>query len=284
MQMRNNNPKSQCNLMKIIEQTIQGKRSQDTCEDGIAVGKGLLAVIDGSTSKSPIMVMPGTTNGRYCMQCIKRDIEAMSADVSLQQLCIKLTDTIRCVYNSQGIDLNRLKDNPVERLTASVAVYSEYYGQIWMIGDCQCLVEGEYVENGKPLEAVLAARRADFLNNRLKEGASIAEFQHHDTGRDLIINDIIEGCKRQNIDYSVVDGFDVPIDKVKVVNVPRGSEVVMASDGFPKLCNTLKESEEFLACQLREDPLCINIFKATKGLMCGNQSFDDRCYVRFTCE
>ena len=53
----------------------------------------------------------------------------------------------------------------------------------------------------------------------------------------MIINDIIEGCKRQNIDYSVVDGFDVPIDKVKVVNVPRGSEVVMASDGFPQGIN-----------------------------------------------
>ena len=54
-----------------------------------------------------------------------------------------------------------------------------------------------------------------------------------------------------------------------------------SSDGYPFLKGTLHESEEALVCQLRDDPLCIRSFKATKGLMLGNVSFDDRCYLRF---
>ena len=38
--------------MKIIEQFIEGKRSQKECEDGIVVTPDFIAVIDGSTSKS----------------------------------------------------------------------------------------------------------------------------------------------------------------------------------------------------------------------------------------
>ncbi|MGN1376688.1 MAG: hypothetical protein ACI4V5_09035 [Prevotella sp.] len=267
--------------MKIVEQAIEGKKNQETCEDGIAIGNGLLAVIDGSTSKSPLMIVPGTTNGRYCMQCISCDIECMPQDISLPELCRKLTETISSVYKTYNIDFHRLSDKPVERLTASVAVYSEYYRQIWMIGDCQCLVAGEYYENSKPLEAVLAARRSAFLKDRLSRGLTIDEVRKHDIGRDIIIDDIIEGCMKQNIEYSVIDGFEVPLDKVKIIDVPDGVEVVLASDGYPVLCNTLSESEKALARQLEEDPLCISFFKATKGVMYGNKSFDDRCYIRF---
>ena len=57
--------------------------------------------------------------------------------------------------------------------------------------------------------------------------------------------------------------------------------VILASDGYPFLGDSLQESEEALKKQLEDDPLCINSFKATKGLMRGNKSFDDRCYVKF---
>lgn len=227
------------------------------------------------------MVVPGISNGRYCMQRISADMERMSPDISLADLCHKLTETIRGVYNSYNIDIVRLSANPVERLTASVVVYSDYYRQIWMIGDCRCLVAGKLYDNGKPIEAVLAARRSAFLNDRLSEGISTDEIQKHDIGRDTIIDDIIKGCKKQNIEYPVIDGFDVALNKVKIIDVPRDVEVVLASDGYPFLCDTLAESEDALARQLREDPLCISSFKATKGLMHGNKSFDDRCYIRF---
>ena len=39
--------------MKIIESKIVGKKSQEACEDGMVVTDDFIAVIDGSTSKTP---------------------------------------------------------------------------------------------------------------------------------------------------------------------------------------------------------------------------------------
>ena len=88
-------------------------------------------------------------------------------------------------------------------------------------------------------------------------------------------------CRYQNATFSVIDGFPIPTDKVRVIDVSNATEIVLATDGYPFLHPTLSESEEALARLLSEDPLCISQFKATKGLMRGNQSFDDRTYIRF---
>ena len=56
---------------------------------------------------------------------------------------------------------------------------------------------------------------------------------------------------------------------------------MLATDGYPFLCPTLAESEARLQQQRENDPLNIGDFKATKGFMKGNNSFDDRTYIRF---
>lgn len=57
---------------------------------------------------------------------------------------------------------------------------------------------------------------------------------------------------------------------------------MLASDGYPILKATLQESEESLARHLADDPQNIKEYVATKGLVEGNLSFDDRAYVRLT--
>ena len=58
--------------------------------------------------------------------------------------------------------------------------------------------------------------------------------------------------------------------------------MVLASDGYPCLCDTLAESERLLSDLLHSDPLCIGTHCATKGWMEGSFSFDDRSYISFT--
>lgn len=85
-----------------------------------------------------------------------------------------------------------------------------------------------------------------------------------------------------NVTYAVADGFPIPMDKVRVVTLTSGRHtVVLASDGYPFLRPTLAESEAKLASQLSDDPLNIGRFKATKAYVEGNNSFDDRAYIRF---
>ena len=59
------------------------------------------------------------------------------------------------------------------------------------------------------------------------------------------------------------------------------SEIVLASDGYPFLKPTLAASEAALAEQIANDPQNIHSFIATKGIVEGNKSFDDRTYIRF---
>lgn len=223
------------------------------------------------------------TNGRYCMELIRKYVSQIPADTSLEKFCEGITRYINNIYEANNLNLERLKTHPEERLTASAIIYSAAIRQVWLVGDCQCLVNEKHYDNSKPNEVVLAEKRATFLLNMIRHGkTSVQEIMEgQDYGRKFILKDLVESCKWQNISYPVIDGFHIPLSHVKVVNVPVSTDfLVLASDGYPKLYPTLKESESALNIQLTNDPLCINTFKATKGLRSGFKSFDDRSYLK----
>ena len=87
---------------------------------------------------------------------------------------------------------------------------------------------------------------------------------------------------QQNKTFAVIDGFNIPQQLVPVYTLDfQPWELVFATDGYPFLCPTLAESEAKLDEQRQNDPLNIGQFKATKAFLKGNNSFDDRTYVRF---
>lgn len=271
------------NSMKIIEEKIVGKHSQETCEDGIVVTDNFIAVIDGSTSKTSLQIMPGINNGRYCMQLISAFIQTMDANISCIEFCQQITQAIQQTYRNCGIEIGRLKDHPVERLTASAIIFSHQRQEIWMVGDCQCIANHQYVDNPKPYEKALAEERATIAQHLINQGKKIEELREKDDARQRILPSLIQSCKEQNISYPVIDGFHIPISYVKIIHL-NCPEVVFASDGYPFLKPTLIESERALQQQLETDPLNIYTFQATKGWMKGNRSFDDRAYIRFLIE
>lgn len=267
--------------MKIIEQQIVGKHTMNDCEDGIVVTPHFIAVVDGSTSKTPHRFHPDMKNGRYCMLAISDFIRNVSPHITLAQFCEQVTAFIHALYPSQ--DASTVLP-PHERLCASAIVYSCHRQEIWMIGDCQCMVDGLAYSNDKPYEEVLARRRAEVFPNMLKAHPGMTEGGHivHDYARDTIIPSLIESMAGENTSYAVIDGYPIFMPGVRTIRLsPSCNEVVLASDGYPHLRPTLQESEEALRHQLSTDPFCIHSFVATKGLMVGNGSFDDRAYVRF---
>jgi glycerophosphoryl diester phosphodiesterase len=148
-----------------------------------------------------------------------------------------------------------------------------------MIGDCHCLVGGQYYDNPKPYEQELAQQRADIIS---RSNLPAEHFLHHDTARDAIIPHMLETMQQQNKTYAVIDGFPIPQQCVRVITLDfQPWEIVLASDGYPFLLPTLAESEQRLEQQRRDDPLNIGTFKATKAFLPGNNSFDDRTYIRF---
>ena len=239
------------------------------------------------------------SNGRYAMQIISSYIRKMPAKTSCHEFCTGVTRAVSRHYtgffwrwypllwggkagSSRQATLDRLLSHPEERLTASAVIYSRLRREIWMIGDCQCLIGGELCENPKPYEQALAEQRAVKVEELLAQGKTPNEILSNDVARASVIPRMLREMQNQNRTYSVIDGFNIPERLVPVIALDfRSWEIVLASDGYPFLCSTLEESETRLAHQKTTDPLNIGDFKATKGFTPGNDSFDDRTYVRF---
>lgn len=291
--------------MKIIESSIIGKKSPEACEDGMVVTDDFIAVIDGSTSKTPKHLNPDMKNGRYAMMLISEYIqEELKADASVDEFCQGVTAYIyNKVYEMLGVE-ERLKEHPEERLTASAILYSRTRNEVWMVGDCQAIIAGKLYENGKPYEQEIARKRVELIEQGLSPAEARKQIEP------LLIKAMLSG---QNQTYTVIDGFPIYREGVKVVSVSdscsvqdsvpasdsvpcsdsvsasgaisvSSSEIVLASDGYPFLKPTLAASEAALAEQIANDPQNIRSFIATKGIVEGNKSFDDRTYIRFSPE
>ena len=271
----------QVDIMKVIESSIIGKKSPEACEDGMVVTDDFIAVIDGSTSKTPKHLNPDMKNGRYAMMLISEYIrEELKADASVDDFCQGVTAYIyNKVYEKLGVE-ERLKEHPEERLTASAILYSRTRNEVWMVGDCQAIIDGKLYENGKPYEQEIARKRVELIEQGLSPAEARKQIEP------LLIEAMLSG---QNQTYTVIDGFPIYREGVKVVAlktkpVSSPNEVVLASDGYPFLKPSLAASEAALAEQIANDPQNIHSFIATKGIVEGNKSFDDRTYIRFSVE
>jgi len=229
------------------------------------------------------------SNGRYAMTIISRIIRRLPSDASCHQFCVAATKAIRDVYlplwklTRRQATAELLASHPEERLCASAVVYSIRRREIWLVGDCQCLVGGELCENPKPYEQRLAEMRAVRVKELLATGKTPDEILADDQARAAIIPEMLREMQQQNKSYAVIDGFPIPETRVPIIALDfRPWEIVLASDGYPFLCPTLAESEARLDEQRRNDPLNIGEFKATKGFTPGFNSFDDRSYIRFS--
>ena len=273
--------------MTIIEQNLVPKNPAKKSEDGIVVTDDFIAVIDGSTSKTTRRYSRRMSNGRYAMSIIADFIRDMPKDYSCHQFCVGVSAAIRKRYipfwkpDKEAV-ISRLREHPEERLTASAAVFSRVRREVWLVGDCQCLVGGQLYENPKPYEQALAEQRASAIRQLLAEGMTAGQLLTDDVARRSVIPRMLQEMRNQNVTYAVIDGFPIPEQKVPVVTLDfRPWEIVLATDGYPFLCPTLAESEARLAEQRAHDPLNIGRFKATKGFMTGFDSFDDRTFIRF---
>ena len=213
------------------------------------------------------------------MKLVAQYVGHMPANVSCHQFCIGITRRFADTMCNRWLHRRCPLPDPVDRLAASAVVYSRLRREIWMVGDCQCLIDGTLFENPKPYEAELARRRADII----RHSADQKHFLVDDTARQQILPDMMRIMRQQqNVAYAVIDGARIPEQHVIVLPLDFcPHDIVLASDGYPQLLPTLEASEAALARQLSDDPLNIGTFQATKGCMQGNQSFDDRAYIRF---
>jgi glycerophosphoryl diester phosphodiesterase len=271
--------------MKIIEEFLSSKTPrQSDCEDSIFVSEDFAAVIDGVTSTSTRKYAEETP-GKACSQLLKKTLKVLPYKSTAKQMVEYLTSAVYSMYKELGIE-EEVTNLPAGRACASIVMYSRFRNEIWMVGDCQCLVDGTYHSNTKPIDTLISNIRSLFIQTELKLGKSYDDMLAVDTGRAFILpllewQPVFQNSPIKNeFTHGVINGFKVPQREIKVIKLSDPKQVILASDGYPCLFETLAKSERYLKKILKDDPLCFREFKTTKGLKPGNVSFDDRAYLK----
>lgn len=273
--------------IKIIESFIKGKKnSPKLCEDGLVITENYISVIDGVTSKGNTL-WDNTSSGVYVKNLLINAISKMNFNLSAEE-CIKyLNLLIKEEYIKRNVYEN-VKKHPEERLQANLIIFSISRNEVWIFGDCQALINNVFYHKEKKTDKILSDVRSLFIDLELKNGKNIGDILKKDDGREYILpllrQSIIYNNEKGEYGCNVLDGFDVNLGNITKVKVAKNDEIVLASDGYPFLMNTLEKSEEKLVEILEKDPLLIHVYKSTKGLQEGNISYDDRTYIKFIIE
>lgn len=271
--------------MQITEKFLEGKNpDQQLCEDGIFQSDDFVAVIDGATAKSKTQY-DGKSSGRAAMEKVRQALENVPADADVYTAIDIITGCMAEWYRNLGI-YEHLQSNYIERPSASAVIYSHQKKEIWQIGDCLAIVDDKHFYNNKILDEIVINARVLYLEMQIQQGKTVPELIDNDIGREFILPLLQnQGCLQNNFNgseyaWEVFDGFPLLKERVKIIDASKAKTLILASDGYPKLFNTLQESEEYLKYVLQNDPLCFTINKGTKALKKGNNSFDDRAYVK----
>lgn len=266
----------------VEEVFLKGKKSASANEDGIILTPDFAAVIDGATSKSAF-AMDGKSSGRLSMELVLEAISEFPRDIDAKGAVEAITKKIYDFYVANNL-LDMVNDNPAARLTSNGVIYSVARNEIWQIGDCQAMVGDKHYVNEKEIDDIMARARAAFDEVAIVRGATLEDLRANDPGRDFIlpflkVQGVLQNCHGHAYGFPVMDGFAIDMDQVLIIPV-KGKELILASDGYPELFRTLEESESFLKKVINEDPMLIRLYKSTKGVQKGQDSFDDRAYVR----
>lgn len=244
--------------MKIIEKYIMSKWGDlARCEDGIFINDNYIAVVDGATSKGKLN-WDGKTSGFIAKETIIKALESLKSDCSAYEAFNIINDALRDKYKEKL----RIAENDIsERLQASLVIYSIEKKQIWNLGDCKFIINNRLYNNEKKIDNILAEVRSIVVQMELLKGKSAETMLENDIGREFILPVLKEQGIFINNDseygYNIIDGITVCDNRIDIIPVPDESMIILATDGYPILKNTLIESEESLKELLINDPLCI---------------------------
>lgn len=267
--------------VRILERHVQGKYDDpERCEDGIFVNERYVAVIDGVTTKSSRRYQ-GKRSGRIAMEIIEKKLSVLSSDLNAEEFLNALSEAIQSFVVKESC-----KDNEIPR--ACVIAYSVQRKRIYAYGDCQYRMNGKTYSVHKRIDRMNENLRSYVISTALKQGMTIKEIEADDPGRKAIQPYLKTQYLYENeggpFGYAVLNRQPVNPEMITDIPVPEGTEVILASDGYPLVKDTLTESEKVLAEMLRKDPLCYRLNPQTKGLQKDQLSYDDRSYIRFVTE
>lgn len=266
------------NVLTIEEVYTESKTgSREKNEDAVYYNADFIAVIDGATSKTEAD-LDGKTGGQLCAGQIVNTIRNLKGDITAPEAARQIWKDLKEMENKY-----RLEEKGIHSC-ASAVIFSCFRKEIWLVGDCRYMINGQEYSEVKHIDRVLSEARAAAVHMLLEKGITEEQLMEHDLSREMILPLLREQKYLENgpkpYGYPVFNCHTEP-GNIIIRKVPDKSSIVLASDGYPVLKETLAESERELSEILKKDPLCYKEYCSTKGLKKGNVSFDDRSYIRF---
>jgi hypothetical protein len=275
--------------MHIIEQLCENRDGNpNKNEDSLVVTPHFAAVFDGATARgSPLY--EGRTTARMAAEILVKAVETLPPTADCAAALVHLTQAIADDYIKRGM-VELVQKEPWQRFTASGAIYSAHYRQIWLVGDCQALVGTTHHTQEKLVDFVIY-RFAGITRDALLREGKYTMAQLRDADQNPIWNTFLPITTVQQFyqnaefdsvfSHPVFDGTPIHLPQIDIIDVPADvHEIILASDGYPALANTLEESEKLLAQILADDPLCYKKNFQLKVLKEGAKANDDRTYLR----
>lgn len=134
--------------MKIIESFLLGKNKDPSkCEDIIFTNNNFAAIIDGATSKSKY-TFNGNSTGKQAALLVEMALKSLKYDATKEETADHITQTIHDFYKNENY-LPKIIEDASNKCTASVIIYSKFQAEIWMFGDCHCLIDDKHHEDSE---------------------------------------------------------------------------------------------------------------------------------------
>lgn len=268
--------------MELIEWHTESRGPRDQNEDAVVITDAHVAVIDGATDIGDKRYR-GQTPGRFAMEVLSAAVRELPAEATADAAIDQLSDALLTAAMETG-----MKADAHVRPTATVACFSVARREVWRVGDAPVRIGSWVSIPHTALDVLASGTRAAYDRALIALGTPLAEIEHRDPGRDIVLPILRLQTRFQNdpADFAefgrgAIDGRRVPARFRETWPVSPGMEVVLATDGYPTPAPTLARAEGELVDLLARDPLRIDrAAPGTKGRRPGATSYDDRAYVR----
>ena len=257
----------------ILEQFSCGKAKTGYSEDRVVASNHHFGILDGS--RGPVYA--GADVITAMLDEARAYMESMPAEISFFALIEALSEMARKHKQIAGFDNLRTSGGFV------FCLYSDHFGEIWRIGDCKFRNRGTENSVFWNSEEICAKARALKIDALLLEGLEPEAIMARDD-YDHLIDDLLvheaSFLNRENHPFSfgAINGQTVP--KVYHERFPaKAGRLIITSDGYPRVLDSLDACETELSRLLVIDPLCIAENLQCKGLGPDRHSYDDRALI-----
>lgn len=157
-------------VIKHIESFSAGKK-QGHNDDNIYIGKDFVAVIDGVSNRSSVVVDGKQVKIAQIITEAIRKMDRPEAPVHVKTK--SLEEFVKSINLYIKVYLQRCgMDNQIGKMEATGVIYSRFHNQIWLVGDCKAIYDGKVAQNPLKIDEVVVDIRVRLVEALLSEGYS----------------------------------------------------------------------------------------------------------------